>query len=51
MDTQSKTYTVIIEQDKDGMYVAKVPDISGCYTQGKTVAKATDRIKEANIIL
>ncbi len=42
-----KTYTVIIEQDGDGMYVAKVPNISGCYTQGKTVAEVTERIKEA----
>jgi len=42
-----KTYTVIIEQDGDGIYVAKVPSISCCYTQGKTVAEATDRIKEA----
>ena len=47
MRTQEKTYTVIIEQDEDGMYIAKVPNISGCYTQGKTVAEATDRIKEA----
>ena len=47
MNTQGKTYTVIIEQDEDGMYVAKVPDILGCQTQGKTVAEATDRIKEA----
>jgi len=27
--------------------VAKVPDISGCYTQGKTVEQAMERIKEA----
>lgn len=25
-------YTVLIEQDEDGLYVAKVPDIIGCYT-------------------
>jgi len=47
MNTQEKTYTVIIEQDEDGMYLAKVPDILGCHTQGKTVSEATDRIKEA----
>lgn len=45
--TQEKVYTVIIEQDEDGIYIAKVPDISGCYTQGKTVAEATDRIRVA----
>lgn len=45
METQ--TFTVLIEQDEDGIYVAKVPDILGCYTQGKTVEQAMERIKEA----
>lgn len=40
-------YTVLIEQDEDGTYVAKVPDIPGCYTQGKTIEQAMNRIKEA----
>jgi predicted RNase H-like HicB family nuclease len=40
-------FTVLIEQDEDGIYVAKVPDIIGCYTQGKTVWQAMERIKEA----
>ena len=35
--TKTSKYTVIIEKDEDGMYVAKVPDIPGCYTQAKTV--------------
>ncbi|WP_230628952.1 type II toxin-antitoxin system HicB family antitoxin [Methanosarcina barkeri] len=41
------SYTVLIEQDKDEMYIARVPDIPGCYTQGKTVEQAMERIKEA----
>ena len=40
-------FTIIIEQGEDGWYVATVPDIPGCYTQGKTVAQVLDRIKEA----
>lgn len=40
-------FTVLIEQDEDGIYLAKVPDIIGCYTQGKTVEQAMERIKEA----
>ena len=44
---QEKTYAVIIEQDEDGMYIAKVPNITGCHTQGKTVAEAMSRIREA----
>lgn len=40
-------FTTHIEQDEDGIYIAKVPDIIGCYTQGKTVEQAMERIKEA----
>lgn len=40
-------FTVLIEQDEDGIYVAKVPDIPDCYTQGKTVEQAMERIVEA----
>ena len=47
MEHKLLNFTVLIEQDEDGIYVAKVPDISGCYTQGKTVEQAMDRIKEA----
>ncbi len=39
--------TILIEQDEDGMYIAKVPDISSCYTQGKTISQVLERIKEA----
>ncbi len=47
MKHNSLNFTVLIEQDEDGMYIAKVPDIPGCYTQGKTVEQAMERIKEA----
>ena len=47
MQKKVKDFTVIIEQDEDGIYVAKVPDIPGCYTQGRTIAKAIERVKEA----
>jgi predicted RNase H-like HicB family nuclease len=47
MKGQSLNYTVLIEQDEDGIYIAKVPDIPGCYTQGKNVEQAIERVKEA----
>jgi predicted RNase H-like HicB family nuclease len=47
MKHNSLNFTVLIEQDEDGMYIARVPDIPGCYTQGKTVEQAMERIKEA----
>jgi len=47
MKQEMLDFTVLIEQDEDGIYVAKVPDIPGCHTQGKTVEQAMERIKEA----
>ena len=47
MEGKSLNYTVLIAQDEDGIYIAKVPDIPGCYTQGKTVEQAMERIREA----
>lgn len=40
------SFTVVIEKDEDGMYVAEVPDLKGCYTQGKTLEEAMENIKE-----
>ena len=39
-------FKVLIEQDEDGMYIASVPELPGCYTQGKTLEQARERIKE-----
>lgn len=39
-------FTVLIEQDEDGCYVAEVPALKGCYTQGKTMKEVLERIKE-----
>lgn len=41
------SFTVLIEQDEDGWYVAKAPDVQGCATQGKTIEQVLERIKEA----
>lgn len=38
---------VVIEQDETGYYVAEVPALPGCISQGKTVAEAKVNIKEA----
>lgn len=40
-------FKVLIEQDEDKMYVASVPELPGCYTQGKTLEEVRERIKEA----
>ncbi len=40
-------YRVVIEQDEDGVYVAEVPAMPGCISQGRTRTEAIDNIKEA----
>ncbi|HDH06666.1 MAG TPA: type II toxin-antitoxin system HicB family antitoxin [Nitrospirae bacterium] len=38
---------VVIEKDEAGYYVAEVPALPGCLSQGKTYEEAIDNIKEA----
>jgi len=40
-------YRVLLEQDEDGVYVAEVPSLPGCISQGRTRTEAIDNIKEA----
>ena len=40
-------YRVLIEQDEDGIYVADVPALPGCISQGTTRTEAINNIKEA----
>ena len=47
MEKNILDFTVIIEQDEDGIYVANVPELEGCHTQGKTLQAVLERIKEA----
>ena len=40
-------FRIIIEQDEEGMYVAKCPALSGCHTQAKTYEQVVLRMQEA----
>ncbi len=40
-------YRVLIEPDEDGVFVAEVPALPGCVSQGSTRAEAIANIKEA----
>lgn len=45
---ESKHYifTVLIEQDEDGYYVATVPALKSCYTQARTLEELYERTRE-----
>ena len=42
-----REYTVVIERDEDGYYVASVPELHGCHTQAKSLDALMKRIREA----
>jgi len=39
-------YTIIINKDEDGWFIADVPALIGCHTQGKTREEALENIKD-----
>lgn len=42
-----KEFTVIIEQDEQGFFIAEVPELAGCHTQAKSLDQLLERTKEA----
>lgn len=38
---------VIVENGEDGYFVARVPSLKGCWSQGKTREEALENIREA----
>ena len=44
---RQKEFSVVIERDSEGYFVASVPSLPGCHTQAKTLDALMKRIKEA----
>ena len=40
-------FRVVLQQDEDGVFVAEVPSLPGCISQGVTRQAALDNIREA----
>lgn len=40
-------YRVLIQQDEDGAFVAEVPSLPGCISQGQTRSEAIENNREA----
>ncbi len=41
------SFRIILEQDEDGVFVAEVPALPGCISQGKTRVDALKNIHDA----
>lgn len=42
-----REFSVVIEKDEEGYYVASVPTLRGCHTQAKSLDTLMERVKEA----
>jgi len=42
-----REFSVVIEKDDDGYYLASVPALRGCHTQAKSLDTLLKRIREA----
>ena len=42
-----REYSVVVERDEDGWYVASVPTLPGCHTQARSLDELMTRIREA----
>jgi predicted RNase H-like HicB family nuclease len=42
-----REFSVVIERDEEGFYVASVPELRGCHTQARSLDQLMRRVKEA----
>ncbi|MBI3415231.1 MAG: type II toxin-antitoxin system HicB family antitoxin [Verrucomicrobia bacterium] len=42
-----RNFSVIVERDAEGYYVASVPELRGCHTQARSLDKLMVRVREA----
>jgi predicted RNase H-like HicB family nuclease len=42
-----REFSVLVERDTEGYYVASVPELPGCHTQARSLDKLMERVREA----
>jgi predicted RNase H-like HicB family nuclease len=42
-----REFSVVIERDAEGYYVASVPALRGCHTQARSLDELMNRVREA----
>jgi len=45
--SMTRDFSVIIERDAEGYYVATVPGLRGCHTQARSLDELMSRVREA----
>lgn len=47
LETFAMKFTITLDRDEDGAWVAECPSIPGCVSQGRTKDEAIENIREA----
>ena len=47
MKSKARNFNLVIEKDRDGYFVASVPELRGCHTQAKSLDVLLKRAREA----
>lgn len=42
----AQEFYVVVERDEDGIYIGEVPQLRGCYSQGRTLDELMQNMKE-----
>ncbi len=45
-----REFSVVVEKDEEGLYVASVPALPGCHTQAGSLDELMQRIREAILL-
>ncbi len=48
--TEPREFTVVVEQDEAGWFVASVPELRGCHTQGGSLGELLANVREAIVV-
>ncbi len=45
-----REFSVIVERDEEGYYIATVPELPGCHTQARSLDQLVRRVREAIVV-
>lgn len=45
-----KKFTINVEKDEAGFFIASIPEIQGCHTQARSLPSLWDRLNDAILV-
>lgn len=48
--SMKRSFAVVLEKDPEGGFIASVPALPGCFSQGETLAETRRNVKEAILL-